>query len=149
MGIRSLIFPCMLKQPSIPRQRVLIKLHLAGWKAEIQKGWVTGDGHPESRGYRSEYTLAQSDCGRKRLSPPPSAHIVTTHLATSHIPTHDFQLMKYPHHRVSSQQRCPFLYSVPPKATVSPQTITFIELKLIFQNVRLPMLSTWVETKIC
>lgn len=136
----------MLKQPSIPREKVLIKFHLAGWKAEAQKGWVTGHSQPASQGYRSEEIPRQSDCGRKCLPPPPSAHVITTHLATPPISAQDFELMKHPHHLVSSQQSpkpsCPLFNSVSPKATV--QTITFIELKLILQNVRLPMLRTWV-----
>lgn len=94
----------MLKQPSIPRERVLIKFHLAGWKAEAQKGWVTGHSQPVSQGYRSEEIPRQSDCGRKCLPPPPSAHVITTHLATPPISAQDFELMKHPHHCVSSQQ---------------------------------------------
>lgn len=59
----------------------------------------------------------------------------------------NFQLMKGTYDLVSAQQTpkpsCPLSNSVFSKAT--GQSNTSIELKLILRNVRLPMLSTWVE----
>lgn len=108
---------------------------------------MAGQGHPASQGYSSEENLGQSHCGAKCLPFSPSADVVTTHLATSLYLPMNFQLMKGTYDLVSAQQTakpsCPLSNSVFSKAT--GQSNTSIELKLILRNVRLPMLSTWVE----
>lgn len=135
---RFLIFSCWHKQPSVPQESTdhVSFCWLGNWGPERL-------GNRSSQGYSSEESPGQ--CHGAECLP------ISICQRYNHSLYHIFcicpQLFSSwnTHDLVSAQQTprpsCPLSNSVFPEVT--GQSITSVELKLILQEVRLPMLRTW------